>query len=215
MPRLEPATLDSLPEDLVAVVKDAEAYMGFIANDALAMAHKPEYLRVAGPFMRAIYGEGDVSFELKRLLGMMSSWAAGCQYCVAHTAHGAAKLGTAEAKIAALPSFETSPLFDAAERAALRVARGAGQTPNGVTDAEFAALKEHYSVPQVVEIVAVIALFGFLNRWNATLATELEASPLQFAQRTLAGTGWQAGVHAASGESRSAPFPGIETTRTR
>ena len=147
--------------------------------------------------MQAIYKDDKVSFELKRLIGMMSSWAAGCQYCVAHTAHGAAKLGIAEEKIAALPSFETSPLFDDAERAALRVARGAGQVPNGVTDAEFADLKQHYSLEQVVEIVGVIAMFGFLNRWNATLATELESSPLQFAQRALKGTGWSAGVHAS------------------
>ncbi len=197
MPRIDPPAIDSLPDDLAKVMRGAEEYMGFIANDGLAMAYKPEYLRTAGPLMQTIYKDDKVSFELKRLIGMMSSWAAGCQYCVAHTAHGAAKLGIAEEKIAALPSFETSPLFDDAERAALRVARGAGQVPNGVTDAEFADLKQHYSLEQVVEIVGVIAMFGFLNRWNATLATELESSPLQFAQRALKGTGWSAGVHAS------------------
>ncbi|MCB1625749.1 MAG: carboxymuconolactone decarboxylase family protein [Pseudomonadales bacterium] len=197
MPRIDPLPLESLPQDLAHAMRDAEAYMGFVANDGLLLAYKPEYLRAAAPFMRAIYKDDKVGFELKRLIGMMSSWAAGCQYCVAHTAHGAAKLGVAEEKIAALPAFETSPLFSDAERAALRVARGGGQTPNGVTDEEFADLKRHYSLEQVVEIVGVIAMFGFLNRWNATMATELEASPLRFARRTLDGTGWAPGVHAS------------------
>ncbi len=157
--------------------------MGFIANDALTMALKPEVLRASLPFMRAIYRDDTVSFELKRLIALVSSWAAGCPYCVAHTAHGAARVGVSDARLAALPEFESSPLYSEAERAALRVGLAAGQVPNAVTDADFAVLREHYSDEQVVEIVAVIALFGFLNRWNATLATDLEASPAAFARR--------------------------------
>jgi hypothetical protein len=38
---------------------------------------------------------------------------------------------------------------------------------------------------QVVEIVGVIAMFGFLNRWNDTLATPLEDEPLEFAEKHL------------------------------
>lgn len=199
MPRVDPLPPSALPDDLRAVVSSAEAYMGFVANDALTMARNPQMLRTALPFMRSIYAEGAVSFELKRLVAMMSSWAAGCQYCVAHTAHGAARLGVPESKLAALPEFDTSPLFTAAERAALRVARGSGQVPCAVTDGEFAGLREHFSEDQIVEIAGVIALFGFLNRWNALLATDLEASPLSFARRALLPAGWQPGAHAGEG----------------
>ncbi len=199
MPRLAATSLASVPADLRPIFDGAEAYMGFIANDGLTMALKPDLLRTAAPFMRSIYSEGRVSFELKRLVGMMSSWAAGCQYCVAHTAHGSGKLGVSIDKIAALPEFETHPAFSPAERAALIVARSAGQVPNAVTDAEFAGMRAHFDDDQVVEIVAVIALFGFLNRWNATFATELESSPLRFAQQNLQGMGWNAGIHAPAG----------------
>src|SRR5262249_57940240 len=81
------------------------------------------------------------------------------------------------AKEEALWEYETSPLFSAAERAALRVAQGAAQVPNAVTDVDFSELKRYYSDAQIVDIVAVIALFGFLNRFNDTMATELESSP--------------------------------------
>ncbi len=195
MPRLPAPRPQDLPADLQPIFAGAADYMGFIANDALTMALKPEILRTALPFMRAIYSDGCISFELKRLLGMMSSWAGGCQYCVAHTAHGAARLGIADEKIAALPQFESSPLYDDAERAALRVARGAGQAPNAVTDEEFRELRRHFDDEQVVEIVATIALFGFLNRWNATFATELESSPLEYARSQLGNIGWKPGVH--------------------
>ena len=205
MPRLPTPPLTALPPDLSTVIADAESYMGFVANDGLTMAYKPDILRAAGPFMRAIYRADTVSFELKRLIAMMSSWAAGCQYCVAHTAHGAAKLGVAESKIAALAEFETHGAYTLAERAALRVARAAGQTPNAVTDEEFADLRRHFSTVQIVEIVAVIAMFGFLNRWNATLATELESSPLNFARRALTAQGWSVGPHGKS--DPTAPQP--------
>jgi uncharacterized peroxidase-related enzyme len=195
MPRLQPVALADVPASLRPIFDGAAEYMGFVANDALTMAHVPELLAAAGPFMRTIYREGRVSFELKRLVGMMSSWAAGCQYCVAHTAHGADRLGIATPKIEALHRFETDPMFSAAERAALTVARSAGQVPNAVTDAEFAALRQHFDEAQIVEIVAVVALFGFLNRWNATFATELESSPLRFAQEHLAAHGWSVGEH--------------------
>jgi hypothetical protein len=44
--------------------------------------------------------------------------------------------------------------------------------------------------------VAVIALYGFLNRFNHTLATELEASPLAAGKRFVAERGWTVGKHA-------------------
>ena len=42
-------------------------------------------------------------------------------------------------------------------------------------------LSKHFSERQVIEVVAVISLFGFLNRWNDTMATTLDKSPKSFA----------------------------------
>jgi hypothetical protein len=44
--------------------------------------------------------------------------------------------------------------------------------------------------------LAVIALLGWLNRWNVTLATRLEEEALAFAEKHLAPSGWTPGVHA-------------------
>jgi len=68
--------------------------------------------------------------------------------------------------------------------------------PNGVSDQDFAALKPHFDEDQIVDIVAVISGFGFLNRWNDTLATPLEDTPIAHATDHLAKTGWTTGKHA-------------------
>jgi alkylhydroperoxidase family enzyme len=126
---------------------------------------------------------------------MVASSAAGCRYCQAHTSHAAEKAGAGE-KLAAVWDFEISPLFTEAERAALRLARDAALVPNQATDAHFSELRRHYSDAEILELVAVVSLFGFLNRWNDTLATRLEPGPRRFAERELAGRGWEVGKHA-------------------
>jgi len=89
-------------------------------------------------------------------------------------------MGITAEKIASVFEFETSPLFSDAERAALRVAWHGALQPNAVTDEDFEALKAHFSEREIVEIVAVLSLYGFLNRWNGTLQTELEPLPAEF-----------------------------------
>jgi hypothetical protein len=67
--------------------------------------------------------------------------------------------------------------------------------PNAVEPTHFEALKTHYNDKQIVEIVAVISLFGFLNRWNDTMATQLEGPAIAFAEEVLGPNGWDGGKH--------------------
>ncbi len=188
MSRLPPLALDDIGPEARAALDGAEAMMGFMPNDGLIMARRPDILLAFGALVNAIYGPGEIEPGLKRLIGEAASKAAGCLYCVAHTAHGAAKLGVPAEKIAAVWEAETSPLFSPAERAAIRVAIRAALTPSAVEDEDLAELRTHYSDAAVVEIMAVVSLFGFLNRWNAGLDTTLEAMPAQVAARVGAVT---------------------------
>jgi len=180
MSRLDPIAREDLPEDTRTLLEFGEEMMGFTPNDALIMGRNPALFKATTALVGAVYGQGTLDPGLKRLIGYINSTASGCTYCQAHTAHGAHNAGIDRAKIDAAWEYETSDLFTDAERAALRVAQGAGVTPNAVTDAEFADLKTYYSDDEIVEIVSVIAMFGFLNRWNATLATEIEQTPAAF-----------------------------------
>ena len=178
MSRLAPLSLDQVDPETRAMIENAENLMGFIPNDALVMARHPALTKAMWGLVAAVYGPGQVDNGLKRLVGEAASKAAGCFYCSAHAAHGAREQGVAQDKIDAVWSFEDSPLFSDAERAAINLAMKAGVVPNETTDADFDRLKAHFSEDEITEIVAVIAMFGFLNRWNSTLNTALEPVPM-------------------------------------
>jgi len=195
MGRIDPPE-DATLEPLAPLFATVEQAMGFVPNSFYAMAHVPGLPEALAGLARAIQGAERAPADLKALVAVMVSRAAGCRYCQAHTAHTAHHArGVPAEKIAALWEFETSTHFSEAERAALRVAVGAGQSPSAVTDEEFEALRSHFADDQIAELVAMMALFGFLNRWNDTLATELEETPLAFAHDAIAPAGWRPGKH--------------------
>lgn len=196
MPRVAPLSRADHPE-FEDLYQGAEASLGFVPNSILTMARRPEIARAFAGLGRAVMGGGTLPSGLKSLVALMASNAAGCRYCQAHGASRADRSGEDAAKLAALWEYETSELFSDAERAALHLARNAALVPNQASDEDFAELRRHFDDREIVEIVATIALYGFLNRWNDTLATELEDEPLTVATRTLAESGWEAGKHAS------------------
>ena len=194
-PRLVPLPPEHSPE-LAEQFEAIRKRMGFIPNSVLIMQRHPNLVRAFGQMSAATWGlDGKVDLKLKRLISHAASRAAGCAYCMAHTADGAAKLGVDQQKLDAVWDYQTSSLFSAAERAALDVAIAASCVPNAVTDVMFMELRKHWSDEQVVEIVGVIAIFGFLNRWNDTFATPLEDEPLEFGEKHLAAHGWSGEKH--------------------
>ena len=194
MPRLE-ALDESEYGDLAESFRAAEQRLGVVPNSVKIMARRPDITRTWSAMSAAIMGPGNLDRGLKTMVGHISSRAAGCNYCMAHTAHAGELAGIPLEKAEALWDFERSPLFDEAERAALRVAAAAGAVPNAVSDADFDDLKKHFDDTRIVELVAVIAMYGFLNRWNDTLATELESAPLAFGRAHLAEQGWSPEKH--------------------
>ncbi|SVC00871.1 uncharacterized protein METZ01_LOCUS253725 [marine metagenome] len=193
MTLVRPKSREQLPET-EPIFSMVEASMGFVPTSMLTMAHWPELLQTFGAFAGNVLNSGKVDPGLKQLIAFVISNSAGCRYCQAHTSHSAAKRGVSVEKINAAFEFETSDLFDEAERAALRVALHAGMVPNAVEPTHMAALNEHYTARQCVEIVAVISLFGYLNRWNDTMASTLEDKPVSFASTNL--PSWEIGKHA-------------------
>ncbi|MEJ2087996.1 MAG: carboxymuconolactone decarboxylase family protein [Gammaproteobacteria bacterium] len=194
MTHIQPLSRESLPnfEPLFAAV---EASMGFVPTSMLTMAHWPELLQAFAGLGGTVLGGGTIDPALKQLVAFVASNAAGCRYCQAHTSHSAVRAGVSNEKVRAAFEYETSELFSEAERAALRVAAHAGLAPNAVEESHMKALAEHFSEREIVEIVAVIALFGYLNRWNDTMATTLETAPKSFGFDTLQSQGWTPGKH--------------------
>ncbi|QDY99473.1 carboxymuconolactone decarboxylase family protein [Nitratireductor mangrovi] len=196
MPHVTPLDRAELPQ-FAELFERYDRIRGFLPNSILTMGRRPA---IAEAFMRlnqAILYEGTVPEALKMMVAYMASSAAGCRYCQAHMANLSSVYGVADDKIRAIWEFETSDLFSDAEKAALRLALHAGSVPNTAAAAHFDALEAHFTDAEIVEIVASIALFGYLNRWNDTMATEIEGVPQNLAERAIAPAGWQAGKHGA------------------
>lgn len=220
MAYITPRLREELPE-FEFIFEGASRALGIVPNSMLTMAYKPGILgafsllsgaifhRLNQPFSfarlrffrtflkeaKASDRENQISPQLQQMIAHVCSLAAGCRYCQAHTAEAIHIMKVPEEKIRDLVRFDTSDRFTDAERAALRLAFAAGQVPNASSPEHFAALKQHFNDAQIVEIVSVIALFGFLNRWNDTMGTALEDGPRRFAEEALADAGWEIGKH--------------------
>ena len=199
------AHLSPLPKDTTPELADDfaifENILGFVPNSLLTMQRRPDIVKGFGVLTQAVMSPGgEVDLGFKRLLAHFASRAAGCQYCEAHSLVAAKIHGISDEKVAAVWQYQSSSLYSEAERVALDYALAAGSVPNAVDEALMVRMKQHWSDDQIVEILGAICLYGFLNRWNDSMATDLEASPKQLGDRVLAQGGWTGGKHVSSSQ---------------
>ena len=195
MPFVEP--LSAAHDDEVRALSEFfNETLGFCPNSVLTMQRRP---RIARAFielnMAVMENQGRVTSALKRLVGYISSHAAGCRYCQAHTIRAAERYGAGYDQMQHIWEYRTHPAFNEAERAALDLALAAGSVPNAVDQQLQSRVREHWDDGEIVEILGVIALFGYLNRWNDSMATTLEEGAIESGQQWLTSEGWERGKH--------------------
>lgn len=194
MPHVDPLPRDANAE-FVEKFNHYENTRGFIPNSILTMQRRPNIAKAFMDMNQAVLYEGTVPTELKMLVSLMASYAGGCLYCQSHMTNLSTIYQASDEKIASIWDFEKSGVFSDAERAALCLARNAAVSPNAVTAEDFENLRQYFNDAEIVEIVAAISLFGYLNRWNDTMATELEDVPKKVAERVIESAGWTVGKH--------------------
>jgi uncharacterized peroxidase-related enzyme len=192
MSPLDKSAMPELAEDFAIF----EEILGFVPNSLLTMQRKPEMVRAFGVLTKAVMSKsGEVDLGFMRLIAHFASRAAGCQYCEAHSLIAANIHGVSQQKLDEIWQFQTSELYTDAERVALDYALAAGSVPNGVTQQLMDRMKQHWSDNQIVEILGAVCLYGFLNRWNDSMATELESAPKAMGKRVLTQGGWNGKRH--------------------
>jgi uncharacterized peroxidase-related enzyme len=199
-------SMSRLPEADRATLPEEFRERFDIPNSYLILANRPSILKAFMDLSKAVIrDEGTLDRGFRFLVAYISSSTAGCQFCQAHNIQSAARWGVSDERLNAIWDYEESLLFTEGEKAAFDLARAASVVPNCATDEMFDRLKRHYSTEQIVEIVSVISLFGWLNRFNDTLRTELDAHTLDWA----AGFGlhvkttWDPSEHIEAPEARA------------
>tara|TARA_R110002074_G_scaffold145034_2_gene293454 strand:- start:88059 stop:88646 length:588 start_codon:yes stop_codon:yes gene_type:complete len=170
--------------------------LGFVPNSLLTMQRVPAIAKSVIQMNKAVFApNGKVDVGFKRLIAHMASQAVGCQYCKAHTSVSATRFGISEEKMRDVYKYNNSPLFTDKERVALDYALAAASVPNDVSDELYQRLSSHWNDEEIVEMLGVIGMFGFFNRWNDSMATPLEEEPLAAAEHLIADKGWNVGKH--------------------
>lgn len=167
----------------------------------------PELRQKWNEMIQLVFPERDVSGELKQLVFTIASLSSGCRHCQSHGAYHLHKIGVSDEKIQAIWSFETSGLFTDAERAAMRLGMAAGTSPNVTEPENFEEMRQHFTDIQIVEILAVISVGGFLNRWNDTIATVTDQESIDFADQVLRPVGWEPGKHVGAEDEQRKAHP--------
>lgn len=195
MPLVTPLTPD-YDSEVAELSKFFNETLGFCPNSVLTMQRRPAIAKAFIQLNKAVMAnEGRVTSALKRLIGYLASMTAGCRYCQAHTIRAAERYGAKSDKLEHIWDFRTHPAFSDAERAALEFAIAASTIPNSVDQKISDALHKYWDEGEIVEMLGVIALFGYLNRWNDSMGTSLEAAAEESGQQYLSGHGWNKGKH--------------------
>ena len=170
--------------------------LGFCPNSVLTMQHRPAISKAFINLNKAVMAnEGRVTSALKRMIAWVSSNATGCRYCQAHAIRAAERYGAEQEKLNHIWDYRTYPAFDESERVALDFSLAASVIPNAVDDALKKRLYTHWNEGEIVEILGVVSLFGYLNRWNDSMGTNIEKGAIESGNLYLGKYGWNQGKH--------------------
>ncbi|SVD66338.1 uncharacterized protein METZ01_LOCUS419192 [marine metagenome] len=196
MALVKPLEENEIDSDLCEFIQFFKGPLGVIPNSVLTMSRRPKIARAFTELNIAVMEcHGNVTPEFKRIIGYITSFASGCMYCQAHTILGSQRFGSAEERLEDAWNYKNSDHFTEAEKIALEYAHAAASVPNGVCEDVENRLKEHWDDNDIVEITAVIALFGYLNRWNDSMGSALEDLPIEAGNDFLGDTDWEVGKH--------------------
>ena len=170
--------------------------LGFCPNSVLTMQHRPAISKAFINLNKAVMAnEGRVTSALKRMIAWVSSNSTGCRYCQAHAIRAAERYGAEQEQLDNIWEYRTHSAFSEAERAALDFSLQASQVPNGVDETIKKRLYEHWNEGEIVEMLGVISLFGYLNRWNDSMGTTIEEGAVESGNLYLGKHGWNKGKH--------------------
>lgn len=170
--------------------------LGFCPNSVLTMQRRPAISKAFINLNKAVMAnEGRVTSALKRMIAWVSSNATGCRYCQAHAIRAAERYGAEQEQLDSIWEYKTHAAFSDAERAALDFSLAASLVPNAVDTEIKEALYKYWNEGEIVEMLGVISLFGYLNRWNDSMGTTLEEDAIESGKKYLGKHGFEIGKH--------------------
>lgn len=158
----------------------AEAYAAVRAlgrpllNLYRVLANQPPALRAFLGMSRYVRDESALAPPLRELTILATAYALGVRYEQVHHTAAARRAGVSDEKLAALPAWQTSTAFTAAERAAMAYAHEVA-TSRRAADATFEALRAHFAPAQIVDLALTVGWYHLCGALLLPLEVDLEA----------------------------------------
>lgn len=145
-----------------------------------SLAHVPELLELALPFIGATLGPSSISFRTKEIVILRTSVLLGCRFCVASHTPVALDSGLTHAEVHALRN--EAPIDEAftSTRDRLLIAwtdavSGNTAVPDALTDALRASFEDH----EIVELTLLVGCTLLLNRYATALRLPVGEATIQ------------------------------------
>ncbi len=145
------------------VYENFEKETGKVPEWVKVMAHRPEILKEFTELFKAVMGEGQTESLLKWKIAFVVSETLRCPFCVDVTEKMLKKLGASEKEMSEVRDMSGG------EKELLELVRDV--TLDGHLDQPklFEDLKEKFTEAQIVEVISVMGIFNYINRFNNTL----------------------------------------------
>jgi uncharacterized peroxidase-related enzyme len=164
------------------VFEAGEAVYGRVLNTWHALAHRPEIFVAYMPYLRSIVGPGALDQRLKELVEVRTAVLNRCMYSASHRVRSAKAAGVSEDDLVAVARGELSR-FSEREQLALKLADALtlhpasvpyADSPQLVESATLERLRASFTDPEIVELVATIAIWNALARFHRVMGFELD-----------------------------------------
>jgi AhpD family alkylhydroperoxidase len=140
---------------------------------AATMAHVPELLDVALPFIGAVLSPSSIDFRTKEIVILRTSCVMGCRYCIDSHTPVALESGLSVEQVRALrnePGFALNQTFTAdRDRALIRWTDEVGGGKGAVDEQATAAMTLAFEQHEIVELTLLVATTLLLNRYATAL----------------------------------------------
>jgi alkylhydroperoxidase family enzyme len=171
---------DTSDADVRTVYDDVLKQWGRISNFSKVLAHQPAALRgwmLANDAIRLTKVKTDPDYvKIQQLVIIKTSALNRSAYCMSHNVPLGKKIGLTAEQIAAAQGsdYMASAALDERQKAAIRWAEAVTTMTARDDEAAFAAMKQHFSEQQIVELTVFCGMWNYSNRLCEALHIDLE-----------------------------------------
>jgi len=156
---------EQVPEIARQIYEDFEKTGKKVPEWVKVMAHRPEILKEFYELFKTIMAKGVVSSKLKWKIAYVISEANKCPFCVDVTTVMLKKMGASDEEIKEVKELKN---LTKKEKEIIELVKEVTERANVCTPELFEKMKEDFSEPEIVELVSIIGLFNYINRFNNT-----------------------------------------------